>query len=58
MEETYDLIKDFYDPQQSKYHLKILERKMFKCPLESCMRVFKEKGNLKTHIRVHVTIPF
>lgn len=29
-------------------------RKLFKCPYENCQKIFKEKGNLKTHIRVHV----
>lgn len=26
----------------------------FVCPFSSCKKSFKEKGNLKTHIRIHV----
>ena len=29
--------------------------KQYQCPYDSCQRIFKEKGNLKTHIRVHVS---
>lgn len=29
--------------------------KIYKCPYENCKKTFKEKGNLKTHIRVHVS---
>jgi hypothetical protein len=30
-------------------------KRMYKCPYEDCKRLFKEKGNLRTHIRVHVS---
>ena len=30
------------------------QRKLFKCDYEGCNRQFREKGNLKTHIRIHV----
>lgn len=30
--------------------------KLFKCPIQNCNRLFKEKGNLRTHIRVHVRL--
>ena len=32
----------------------IKNKNILKCPYDNCERTFKEKGNLKTHIRVHV----
>lgn len=29
-------------------------RKQYICPYAECQKVFKESGNLKTHIRIHV----
>ncbi len=33
---------------------RFLDRRLFKCPHAECGRLFKEKGNLRTHIRIHV----
>jgi hypothetical protein len=35
-----------------------LDKRTFKCPYGKCGRLFKEKGNLKTHIRIHVIFKF
>ena len=32
--------------------------KQYKCPYDKCQHIFKEKGNLKTHIRIHVNFFF
>jgi hypothetical protein len=53
--ELYKEIKDVYDPEQSKnFLIQLLERNLYKCPFGDCNRLFREKGNLKTHLRVHV----
>lgn len=36
--------------------LVLASKRKFNCPYENCDRVFKEKGNLRTHLRVHVII--
>jgi uncharacterized Zn-finger protein len=28
--------------------------KSFQCSFENCFKIFREKGNLKTHLRIHV----
>jgi uncharacterized Zn-finger protein len=33
-----------------------LDKRSFRCPYKDCGKLFKEKGNLRTHIRVHVLI--
>ena len=35
-----------------------VDKKVFKCPFLNCKRQFREKGNLRTHIRVHVSLIF
>lgn len=32
------------------------DHKPYRCPEPSCMKTFKEKGNLKTHSRIHVNL--
>jgi hypothetical protein len=38
----------------SLIEVNILGHKMFKCP--TCRKIFKTKGNLKTHTIIHVSI--
>lgn len=33
-------------------------KKVYICPYENCQKAFSESGNLKTHIRIHVTLLF
>ena len=36
----------------------LVNRRLFKCPYGECKRLFRENGNLSTHIRVHVNRHF
>ncbi len=38
------------------YFCVIKEKQIYKCPYENCNRSFKEKGNMNTHIRIHVIL--
>lgn len=38
----------------NNYNLTIEDKRIFKCPVDNCGKLFREKGNLRTHIRVHV----
>jgi uncharacterized Zn-finger protein len=32
--------------------------KVYSCPYDFCNKAFRERGNLRTHLRVHVSIYF
>lgn len=43
-----------FEITKSIFKIIIIDRRTFKCPHTGCGRAFKEKGNLRTHIRIHV----
>lgn len=45
----------YFKISKGNYKVNIVEKKVFKCPHPNCPKQFREKGNLRTHIRVHVT---
>ena len=47
-------IGDSYDRMQRARGAK----KPLYCPFAECLRSFQETGNLKTHLRIHVSIIF
>ena len=40
----------------SKIYSKIPVQKTYVCSFPECNKIFKEKGNLKTHLRIHVKL--
>jgi uncharacterized Zn-finger protein len=33
-----------------------IKQKIYKCPYIYCKKAFSEKGNLRTHLRIHVSM--
>jgi hypothetical protein len=49
------VIEEIADPASSKCVFLKIDKKLYKCPFKDiCKRTFREKGNLKTHMRIHV----
>jgi hypothetical protein len=43
-------------PQETPNHKRLIKgKRVFICPYEECKKAFTESGNLKTHIRIHVS---
>lgn len=38
------------------FNIQKIKKKIFKCHYEKCQKIFKQKNNLTTHIRVHTKI--
>jgi uncharacterized Zn-finger protein len=57
-ERTNSIIKTgkYFIIVKGKKFFKFLDKRNFRCPFKDCGKLFKEKGNLRTHIRVHVNI--
>ncbi len=51
-EQTYYSLKNSRKFLQAMTY-KQTKDKLFKCPVEGCLKAFNEKGILKTHLRIH-----